>query len=102
MKKSHQTYELVFDYPSSYIFTNDCLEKCTDNEIHICLIAAEGYGSSKICEYVTGDEIIKSEEQLNDYFKKLENVTEIHSHQSISINDFKDMVKEKFRQLYKE
>ena len=102
MKKSKKTYELFFDYPASFIFDKDCLEICMDNNIYICLIESSGYGSSKMCEYVSGDEVITSEEQIDDYFKNLTDVMDFHSHESISVTDFVETVKDKFRQLRKE
>lgn len=102
MKKSKKTYELFFDYPASFIFDEDCIEICKDNNIYICLIESGGYSSSKICEYVSGDEVITSEEQINDYFKDLTDVIDFYSREPISVTDFVETVKDKFRQLYEE
>ena len=102
MKETNKIYELFFDYPASFIFDEDCLEICTDNDIHICLIESGGYGSSKMCEYVSGDEVITSEVQIDDYFKELTDVIDFHSHEFISVTDFVETVKGKFRQLRKE
>lgn len=102
MKGAKKSYELVFDYPTAFIFDENCLEIDTDNAIHICLFEADGYGSRKACEYVTGDEIITKPEEIDNYFKGLEGVTEIYSNSVVSTFDFLKMVKDDFKQLQQE
>lgn len=102
MKDAKKAYELIFDYPAAFIFDEDCLEIGTDNAIHICLFEADGYGSRKACEYVTGDEIITKLEEIDDYFKGLEGVTESYSQSVVSTSDFLKMVKDRYNELCKD
>ncbi len=102
MKQQNRAYELLFNYPAAFIFDDDCLEIGTDDQIHICMIEAEGYGTTDMCEYVTGEEYVQSSDYIDEYFNGLDTVTDLKTNEEISVSDFIKKVKDRYQELAKE